>query len=243
MVHQACNVFITNGPWPLHSSSTNWLQDNGLLFYWNAIYIPPEESLQHEVVHLHYDLPSMGHSGIQKTLLLLKHDFWWPGMHSFVTKYVQGCEECQQMKVNTHPTIAPPLLIRADPNATSFSCISTDFITDLSLSNRFDSIMVTVDHDLMKGVIFTPCLKTIDAIRTARILHTEVYKWFGLPQKIISDQGPQYTLQAFQELCCLTGVESTISTAFHPQMDSETKQVNQELEVYLWIFAANHPTD
>lgn len=147
-------------------------------------------------------------------------------MSSFMTKYVQGCDECQQMKVNTHPTIAPPMPIRADPNATLFSCIFTDFITDLPPSNGFNSIMVTVDHDLTKGVIFTPCLKTIDTIGTAKILHTEVYKWFRLPHKIILDCRPQYTSQAFQELCRLTGIESAMSTAFHPQTDGETEHVN-----------------
>lgn len=185
----------------------------------------------------------MGHPGIQKTLLLLKRDFWWPGMSSFMTKYVQGCGECQQIKVNTHPTIVPPMPIRANSNATPFSCISTDFVTDLPSSNGFDSIMVMVDHDLMKGVIFTPCLKTIDAIETAKILHMEVYKWFGLSRKIILDCGLQYASQAFQELCCLTGIESAMSTAFHPQTDRETECINQELEVYLRIFTANHPTD
>lgn len=243
VVLQAQNALSTHGPWPMRSSSADWSLDNGLLLYRNAVYVPPEESLRHEATRLHHDLPSMGHPGIQKTLLLLKCDFWWPGMSSFVTKYVQGCGECQQIKVNTHPTIAPAIPIRANPNATPFSCISTDFITDLPSSNGFNSIMVMVDHDLMKGVIFTLCLKTIDAIGTVKILHTEVYKWFGLPRKIISDCGPQYASRAFQELCCLTGIESAMSTAFHPQTDRETECVNQELEVYLWIFAANHPTD
>jgi len=34
----------------------------------------------------------------------------------------------------------------------------------------------------------------------------------------------------------MLGVESKISTAFHPQTDRQTKRVNQELEQYLRIF-------
>jgi len=34
---------------------------------------------------------------------------------------------------------------------------------DLPLSSGFDSVLIVVNHGLMKGVIFIPCLKAIDA--------------------------------------------------------------------------------
>jgi hypothetical protein len=37
----------------------------------------------------------------------------------------------------------------------------------------------------------------------------------------------------FQELGKLLGVKLAVSTAYHPQTDGETEQVNQELEIYL----------
>jgi len=42
-----------------------------------------------------------------------------------------------------------------------------------------------------------------------------------------------------QELNRMLGIESKISMAFYPQMDRQTKRVNQELEQYLRIFI-NH---
>ena len=36
-----------------------------------------------------------------------------------------------------------------------------DFITNLPISDGYDSIMVTVDHGSMKGVILEPCNKTM----------------------------------------------------------------------------------
>ena len=62
-----------------------------------------------------------------------------------------------------------------------------DLITDLPLSNGFDSILVVVDRGLTKGVILLPCNKTITAEQVANLLLENLYKRFGLPDKIISD--------------------------------------------------------
>jgi hypothetical protein len=57
------------------------------------------------------------------------------------------------MKVNTHPT--NPGLKPIKSNATKlFEQVTVDFITHLPVSNRFDLIMVVVDHGLLKGVIY-----------------------------------------------------------------------------------------
>ena len=39
-----------------------------------------------------------------------------------------------------------------------------------------------------------------------------------------------------RELNRMLGIESKLSTAFHPQIDGQTERVNQELEQYLRIF-------
>jgi hypothetical protein len=55
-----------------------------------------------------------------------------------------------------------------------------DLITNLPLSDSFDSIMVVVNHGLLKGAVFTPCLKTIDAEGVANILFSKVFSRYGL---------------------------------------------------------------
>jgi len=39
-----------------------------------------------------------------------------------------------------------------------------------------------------------------------------------------------------RELNQILGIESKMSTTFHPQIDEQTERVNQELEQYLWMF-------
>src|SRR5271156_5442779 len=116
-----------------------------------------------------------------------------------------------------------------------------DFIMDLPLSDGFDSILVMVDHGSTKGVILSPCHKTIDSAGTATILLDSLYKRYGLPDKAISDRGPQFASHVFRELGHLLGINLAMSTAHHPQTDRATERSNQEIEAYLSIFCANHP--
>ena len=118
-------------------------------------------------------------------------------MYTFVKSYIQGCALYQQMKVNTQPSASPLALIKADPYAYPFSIVTIDFITDLPESNGYNALYVVVDHDLTKAIVLIPYIKTIDAIRTARLYHDHVYQRFGLPNRIISDRGPQFSSQVF----------------------------------------------
>ena len=80
--------------------------------------------------------------------------------------------------------------------------MTIDWITDLPPSGkeRYNSICVMGDHDSTKGVIFAPGFKTTDSIGTAKIIHDNVYRRFGMPAKIISDRGPQFASHTTQEL-------------------------------------------
>ena len=83
--------------------------------------------------------------------------------------------------------------------------------------------MVVVDHGLTKGVILIPCNKKINTLATANLYLDQVYKRFGLPDKIISDRDPRFASQLYQEIGRLLGVKLAMSTTYHPQTDGETE--------------------
>ena len=67
-----------------------------------------------------------------------------------------------------------------------------------------------------------------------------LYKRFGLPDKIISDRGPQFASKAFKELLRVLGIKLAQYTAYHPQTDGKMEQVNHEIKAYLSIYCASH---
>ena len=77
---------------------------------------------------------------------------------------------------------------------------------------------------------------TITALGAARLFLTHVWKLHGLPRQVVSDRGPQFIAEFMQELYQLLGVKLAATTAYHPQGDGQTEQVNQELEQYLRLF-------
>jgi len=51
--------------------------------------------------------------------------------------------------------------------------------------------------------------------------------------------GPQFAAGVMKELNKLLGIDTKLSTMFHPQTDGQTERINQELEQYLRMFI-NH---
>jgi len=116
-----------------------------------------------------------------------------------------------------------------------WSHISADFITKLPLAQGYDLILVVVDR-LTKMAHFIPTTEKTTAEGLARLFRDNVWKLHGLPESIISDRGPQFAAGVIRELNAMLGIDSKLSTAFHPQTDGQTERMNQELEQYLRMF-------
>ncbi|EEB89023.1 hypothetical protein MPER_12935 [Moniliophthora perniciosa FA553] len=233
---------LEKGVSPIKSALEDWKIEDNILLYKGKCYVPNDEKLRREVTKRIHESIHAGHPGRYNTEEQVKREYWWPGMAKFIKTFVDGCALCQQMKVNTHPTDAPLLPISGEKGTLPFTRITMDLITDLPESDGFDSILVVVDHSSTKGVILTPCNKTITAEGVANLILNNVYRRFGLPDNIISDRDPRFAANVFQELGRLLGIKLSMSTAYHPQTDGETERVNQEIETFLKMFCAKKQT-
>ena len=228
-------------PTQFRSRLSDWNYEAGILSYQGRIYIPDKENLRLDLVKKFHDHNTVGHPGYLKTRQMISAGHWWPGMAKFIKAYVDGCAPCQQNKTNTHPII-PTLNLIKSGKTLPFKQISYDLITDLPISNGFDSLLVVVDQGLTKGEILCPTKKTITAEGIAMIIFRKLYSRFGLFDKVISDRGPQFAANFQKELGRILGYELALSSAYHPQTDGETERVNQEIETYLRIYCGENPS-
>ena len=106
-------------------------------------------------------------------------------MTVFVKNYVAGCVICQQMKINAHLSSSGLIPIKGQKNMKPFSQGTCDFITDLSESDEFDSLMVMVDYRSTKRVICISCNKMIDVTPMAQNYIDHMYQHFGLSDSFL----------------------------------------------------------
>jgi hypothetical protein len=134
------------------------IDDFGLLRLDNRIYIPNIDDLRLRVLWTKHDHPIAGHFGQNKTLELIRREYTWPELWSFVREYCRSCTVCARAKVPRHRPYGTlkQLPIPEKP----WNSISMDFIEQLLESSNFTSILVVVDR-LSKQAVFIPTHDTI----------------------------------------------------------------------------------
>ena len=144
-----------------------------------------------------------------------------------VGKYVEGCDLCQRIKNRTEELAGKLKLSKVLKK--TWTHLTVDFITKLLVVAGKDVILVVCDQ-LSKMTHFVATIKRTSAEGLARLLQDNIWKLHGLLESVVSDRGPQFAAELTKELNRMLGIKTKLSTAFHPQMDGQTEQMNQELE-------------
>jgi len=110
--------------------------------------------------------------------------------------------------------------------------ISVDLITKLLIVAEKDVILVVCDR-LSKMIHFIATTEETIAEGLARLFRDNVWRLHGLPESIVSDRELQFAAELTKKLNKMLGIQTKLSTVFHPQTDGQTKWINQELEQYL----------
>ena len=173
-------------------------------------------------------------------MALVLRDFSWPGMHTFVRRYVQACDVCARIKAPRHKPygLLQPLDIPARP----WKSISMDFIIKLPLSHSYDSIWVVCDR-LTRAAHFISTTESLNASGLAWLFLDRIFRYHGLPDSIVSDRGSVFISHFWKELTALLRIDLRTSTAYHPQTDGLTERTNQTIESYLRAFCSYQQDD
>ncbi|KAI2663508.1 Transposon Tf2-9 polyprotein [Labeo rohita] len=201
-------------------------------------YVPP--NLRPQVLSLTHSSPSSGHPGIEATLDLLNKRFWWPSIRHDTIVFVKNCSICNMAK---SPRQLPAGLLQPLPiPRRPWSHIAVDFVTDLPSSNGNTTILTVVDR-FSKGCRLIPLPKLPTAMETAEALCEAVFCYYGLPEDIVSDRGPQFTSRLWRSFFKLLGVNISLSSGYHPQSNGQAERMNQELIRFLRSYCRDHQED
>ena len=113
--------------------------------------------------------------------------------------------------------------------------ISINIIGPLPRSNGMNMIVVIVDR-FTKIIQLKATTTSISLEGIAKIYRDNIWKLYGVPRKILSDQRPQFASKFMEKFTRVLETTRQLSTAYHSQMDGQIKGINQEIEMFLWHY-------
>jgi IS30 family transposase len=159
-------------------------------------------------------------------------------MKKDVAAHVALCDVCQRVKAeNQRPAgLLQPLQVPE----WKWEEIGMDFIVGLPRTcDGYDSIWVIVDR-LTKVAHFILVKTTYSGAKLAELYISKIVCMHGIPNKIVSGRGTQFTSQFWQKLHESMDTKLNFSSAYHPQTDGETERTNQIIEDMLRACALKH---
>ena len=187
-------------------------------------------SYRNQVLSLAHDCPLSGHLGVRKTLYRIRNYFYWPGMQKDVKMYCRTCHICQVSgKPQDQPKKAAlrPIPIVAEP----FSHIIIDCVGPLRKSKSGHEYLFTLMCATTRYPVAIP-MRSINARNICDAL-INFFSTYGLPTKIQSDQGSNFTSKVFKQLASTLGIRHIVSSAYHPQSQGALERMHQTLKAML----------
>jgi hypothetical protein len=169
---------------------------------------------------------------------------WWrasfysPQALRRVHEFVRGCSVCQKNKSEHLHTVGllQPLLIPSQV----WSHILMDFIEGFPKVDG-KSVVLTVVDRFSKFAHFIVLRHPYSAASVAKAFFEDIARLHGIPCSIVSGRDTVFTSAFWTELFKMTGTKLQMSSAFHPQLDSQSEVVNMVLTMYLHCLAGDRP--
>ena len=160
-----------------------------------------------------------GHLGVVKMKNIARGYVWWPGMDSDIEQLAKGCVGCQRVQHN--PRAAP--LHTWEWPTTPWQRIHIDYAGPF-LGQMF---LVVVDaHSKWPEVVST---KSSDSAHTIEILRS-IFARNGVPEHLVSDNGPQFTSDEFQTFLKRNGIKHITSAPYHPSTNGLAERFVQSFK-------------
>ena len=109
--------------------------------------------------------------------------------------------------------------------------IHIDFLTMEAAANSKSgkdvNVLIIMDHFTQYGQAFVTASQQAPVV--AKILWDKFFMYFGLPEKILTDQGRNFESKLITELCLLTQIKKLRTTPYRPKTNGAYERFNRTL--------------
>lgn len=223
----------------------NWtergfLMDQGILYRYVSdsdseeaqLVIPTSE--RESIMKYHHDDATAGHYGEEGTYSRIAKRYYWTGMKKYIAEYVKKCPECNRYKSGNQK---PTGLLRTPVYSQRFEVISIDLFGPLPVTENGKQWIFVVEDCATRWVeLFA--LERATAHECATTLIEEVFLRYGIPRRIICDNGPQFTSAVLQQVCHTLKIDHNLLPVYWPQANPVERK-NRDLKPRLAILVSD----
>ena len=164
----------------------------------------------------------VGHLGLEHMLNLMCDWFYWPHMATQAKELISKCCPCltfkaRQPKASLENIVATHTLELVHPN---YLCLEPG-------KGLEEDILVVTDHFTRYTQVYVTRAQT--AQTNARTLWDKFIVHYGLPEKILSDQGCNFESQLMAGICMLMGMQKIQTSPYHPRTNGQCERFNSTL--------------
>ena len=141
---------------------------------------------------------------------------------------IQNCGRCKQFEAKSQLPGMEPILCTQPMELVHVDYVGMEVTVAAKEKPVVKNVLVVVDHFTRYVQAFVT--KNHTARTTARVLYNNFFSIFGFPQKLLSDQGTEFTGDVITAMCKLLGIEKIRTTPYHPQTNGSAERVHQTLQ-------------
>ena len=127
-----------------------------------------------------------------------------------MASYINSCPRCLRRK--SQPNQVPLLNIEVNQ---PLELTHLDYLKIEPSKGNVENVLIITDHFTRYAQAFPS--KTQTALATAKSLWNNFILHYGLPSKIITDQGRHFESELIENLCQVAGVKKLRTSPYHPR--------------------------
>ena len=168
----------------------------------------------------------LAHAGTRATRRLVSARFVWPGLARDIKEWCRQCVNCSRAKVTRQEKSE---VEKIPIPATRFTHVHVDLVGPWPPSRAGHTHALTVVDRSSRWPEVCP----IRGVSTGEVLHAFVATWvsrFGVPARVTTDRGAQFTSGEWKKWCQQHGVEHITTTSYHPQSNGLVERLHRQIK-------------
>jgi hypothetical protein len=179
-----------------------------------------------------------GHPGIVRTKRLLRQFYWWPGMDRQVEEFITHCNACQLSDKSVKTTQVPNQEVPT-PDV-PWQKVAIDICGPFSTAPHSKRFLLVMTDYYSKW----PEVKATNNITSVTVIKflNEAFARYGLPQEVVSDNGPQFTSADFEKFLADRGILHNKTAVYNPCANGRVERLNRTMKESLQACLADGMT-